>query len=196
MKVKEVEPCHVSGFGNPFVRDDYYDKVEIPGREACLYLYDMNIQTYTFNCHKDYPNVSLQFVYDTLSEENKKIADNLKERAFLTIKYTGDGEKKICTISFPAKLDDDVDMISKRLLSVVRLFKYQDIKYGYRTLDEYLENEHLHGINYSREELIECLNDPESIEYYDSNEDLVWRREEYYQKHLEFLKNSKGVGAR
>ena len=198
MKVRDVDICRIDGYGLSFIREDYDTKVEIPGIEACKKLYDLNIQTFGFNCHKDFPDVSLQFVYDTLSDENKFIAEGLKKDGYLDISRDLYGGKIVCTISFPAKLDDDVDKISERLCRIVENFKYQDIMFSYKPFQEYINNQRNHGIEISKDDLIDWGFDPETGEFFDGEEELVWDKEEYYQKHKQYLQSfgSKGTGSR
>ena len=186
MKVRDVEAFHISGEANVFVRDKYKEKVELPGLAACLYLYDLNIQTTWFNCNKENPNVDLHFSFETLSAENREIAWSLKNEGLLSIAKDNCG-KALCYIKFDASLDDDVEMISNRLLEIVKPFTYQDVMYGYETLERFIDNLFFRfELDYPtdeelRETIIECKY------YYDEENELVWYNEELYQKHQEYL---------
>ena len=201
MKVRDIEAFHISGEGNVFVREDYKNNVELPGLAACLYLYDLNIQTTWFNCNKEDPIVNLHFSYDTLSEENKEIARSLEKEELLIINSNSRGHK-FCYISFDASLDDDVEEISDRLLTIAQYFKYQDVLYGYETIEEFIKNEfikygfekyyNLSDMNVVRDLIKEEYNK----KYYDEDESLVWDNEELFQKHMSYLESQKKEGSK
>ena len=125
MKVCDVEPKHISGFSNVFLRKDFEENIETPCLAACLWFYDLNIGTATANCHREDPNVYLYFDADSLDETNKIIAEELVKDEILT--YTENGNTKWYGICFPATLEDDVEEISNRLLNVAKKFQHQDV---------------------------------------------------------------------
>ncbi len=193
MKVCDVQPFHISGEANVFVRDDYKNNVELPGLAACLHLYDLNIQTTWFNCNKEDPNVDLHFAFSTLSDENKEIAKELEKDGLIKIDYN----HGICYIRFNATVNDDVEEISNRLLDIVKHFSYQDILYGYRVIDDRFlyENFIQFGIA-AKEELNNKEYLKELIEgylgcYFDEENNLAWSNEELYQKHQDYKENQK-----
>lgn len=190
MKVRDVEAFHISGEANVFVRDKYKENVELPGLAACLYLYDLNIQTTWFNCNKENPNVDLHFSFETLSIENKEIARSLEKDGLLFIDKDNYGNA-YCYIRFDASLDDDVEMISNRLLEIVKPFTYQDVMYGYETLDRFIDNMFFRfELDYpTDEELRETIKECRC--YYDEENELIWENEELYQKHQEYLESIK-----
>ncbi len=190
MKVRDVDAFHFSGEGSVFVRDKYQDYVELPGLRTCLYLYDLNIQTTWFNCNKEDPIVDLHFNFDSLSAENREIAWSLKNEGLLSIAKDNCG-KALCYIKFDASLDDDVEMISNRLLEIVKPFTYQDVMYGYETLDRFIDNMFFRfELDYpTDEELRETIKECRC--YYDEENELIWENEELYQKHQEYLESIK-----
>ena len=179
------------------VADDYQNNVEFPGLAACLHLYDLNIQTTWFNCNKEKPDVDLHFSYETLSEENKEIAEDLASYGAIEIDYN----RKICYIRFGAKLNDDVDEISKLLLETAKQFAYQDVLYGNEVLDDDFIDRNFRRFGFGE---IYDLNDINVLKlligkdylnmYYDETENRVWRNEELFQKHLKYLNSDKGKG--
>ncbi len=196
MKVRDIEPFHISGGSLVFVRDEYKNYVELPGLAACLYLYDLNIKTQWFNCNKYDPIVDLQFSYSLLSEENKVIAQELEKEGLIRI------ERNSCIIHFDATIDDDVEAISNRLLNIVKRFTYQDVLYGYVTLEECVQREFIEfGIDKSYDisnmEVLKRLIGEEYLNrYYDEEENLVWDNEELYLKHKEYLESRKKEGSK
>ena len=199
MKVRDIKPFHISGEANVFVREKYKDNVELPGLAACLYLYDLNIQTTWFNCNKEDPRVDLHFSYDTLSEENKEIAQSLEKEGLLFIDSNNYGHRH-CYIRFEASLESDVETISNRLLDIVKPFTYQDVLYGYEPLKDCVEREIIRfGIDeyydISDMNVIKSLIGKEYLNrYYDEEENLVWDNEELYQKHSAYLESQKKKG--
>ncbi len=197
MKVRDVEAFHISGEGNVFLRADYKNNVELPGLEACLYLYDMNIQTTWFNCNKECPNVELHFSYDTLSEENKKIAEELASDRAITIDY----ERGLCYVDFGASLNDDVDVVKKTLLIIVKQFVYQDVLYGYELLDDDFIERYFRRFYFDKyydlddKDVLKSLIGEEYLGYYyDEESNRVWYNEELFQKHQAYLNSDKGKG--
>ena len=126
MKVKDVEEKRLSGIGHVFTRDQFKDYIEIPCLKACLYFYDLNIRTTYANCNKDDTEVYLNFDFNSLSDENKQIARDLSKLKIIKLNENID---KIdgCSINFIANLDDDVNVISNKLLTIAKKFKLQDV---------------------------------------------------------------------
>ena len=201
MKVRDVERKNISGYENVFLRKDFNKYIELPCLEACLWFYDLNIQTASCNCHKDNPNVNLSFNAESLDEENMKIAKNLVREGILKYYESPDGRNKWFKIEFPATIDDDVEEISNRLLSVAKKFQYQDVlapgwrvseKDYYRSLIKYVFYPELcdkYGIRHQ----IEITDDGKSIMFDDDDFEKLQndgKLYEFYDYLLELLKSS------
>ena len=114
-----------------------------PCVEACQLLYDLNIKTYTSGGHVDgKENVNgiayIGIVYDTLSEENKKIAGEMIKNGIIDNISNNDGRGTGLTISLcvPINSNSLVGDVSDKLVQLASLFQQQDVLYGRRTIDE------------------------------------------------------------
>ncbi len=163
MKVRDVKPKHINGYGNVLTRTDFKKNVEDPCLNACLWFYDLNIMTTTCNCNCENPLVDLAFEGSSLSEENRIIAEELARKGILV----HDDRYDWYRIEFPASLEDDVYEISNKLLSIAIKFKYQDVlssswvmsKKNFFESEIYDEDEKLHELCRKYNLNISCLRD-------------------------------------
>ncbi len=106
---------------------------------VCKFLNDLNIQVYTSNIHiDDKENTGFSYVnivYDSLSEENKKIADEMVKRG---LAYFEDIKDNCKCISLEANIDFCTNVVkaNERLLYLASFFEKQDVLYGRKTIDE------------------------------------------------------------
>ncbi len=114
-----------------------------PCVEACQKLYDLNIETYTSGGHVDgkenaTSSAYIGIVYDTLSDENKLIANYLIEKGIIQSieNNQGRGQGNTISISIPIHSDDLVGDVSDKLLLVANEFKQQDVLYARYTYEE------------------------------------------------------------
>ena len=114
-----------------------------PCVEACQLLYDLNIQTYTSGGHVGGKENAtgmayIGIVYDTLSEENKKIVEEMIENGIIDNIANNEarGQGLTISISVPINSDSLVGVVSDKLVRLARMFKQQDVLYGRKTIDE------------------------------------------------------------
>lgn len=160
IKLKNSLAREVSGCGHP-VNDEkdvrYY--AEPACLESMLYFYRNNITT-TMNdtqCIKgeDEQGICKVWIrYDTLSDENKEIADKLIEEG--TAEFVEEEENlKIVSIFVPCQKEETIGTVSDRLMTIVKKFKKQ---ISYRGL---LTNETV--MNLLAKTVRECLYNGEII---------------------------------
>lgn len=175
--------------------------------EAMLYLFNNNIRT-TFNdtdCVSTKTAKSglcrIRINYDTLSDDNKVIANDLiiekKATKFM------DGLIDSIEVFVPCNKEDTIEEVSNRLMNLVSRFKYQDILFGYKDAKYYydyytsekkrnnLDKDYfVNGIN--KDSVLEFTRDFLDLDIvYDEDNDIYWDCEEYYLKHKNFEENKK-----
>ena len=221
MKIKKIKDVNQLALSpQKYIERKYFDKyIELPCLLACQYLYDMNIHTYSSGCNKvNYDNAHIMIYYDELSDENKKIAEELIEKGFGK-KYSYNNENFL-TIAIKTSLNDDIQKVSDNLLEIVKKFVYQDVLYGFKSKDEFMkenveftrEFRYVNGdlvpyfINDLNEEELEerkreiLFDANESYEYaidegrVDLDNEMVWENRELFEKHIEYLECMKGLG--
>jgi len=181
-----------------------------PCVEACQLLYDLNIQTYTSGGHVDGKENAdgiayIGIVYDTLSEENKRIAEEMIKNGIIDNISNADGKGTGLTISLcvPINSNSLVGDVSDKLVQLTSLFQQQDVRYGRRTIDEIKSSffTKLDDGNYrnnwtfevvSEEEFHQSL--PEWVEYecenmYTFDGIIYFVSEDLLNKHLSYMKS-------
>ena len=194
----------------PKNRDAIYLYADEPCVEACQLLYDLNIQTYTSNGHiqssnEINPNAYVGIVYDTLSEENKKIAQEMIENGLIKDIYkdAGRGTRLTISLSVPIKNESLVGDVSDKLVELASMFKQQDVLYGKTTFKELMsslfvkvDNNKYHNLMtheiVSKEEMQQTL--PDWIEYilenkYTADGITYFYSEDLLNKHLSYVEN-------
>ena len=130
----------------PESREEIEGYVDEPCLEACLLLYDLNIQTYTSNGHISDPSntkyiANIGINYDSLSEENKKVVEYLIKNGIIApAEYNSNLKYHTISIEIPIHSDQLVSDVSNRLLEIAKNFQQQDVLYGRKTYEE-LKNE-------------------------------------------------------
>lgn len=192
--------------------------IELPCLEACLYLYDINVHTFSSGCNNvNYDNAHIMLEWEYLSDENKEIAKTLvnEKKASLT-NYNG---VVYVTIMVNTTLNDDVLEVSRRLLSIAERFVYQDVLYGYKSKEQFIKEiiEFTHEFKYVDGEIIpivprlltkEELEDQKTNLLFDANDaledaidegrvdlenDQIFANIELLDKHISFMLNEKGL---
>ena len=213
IKIKDVHARQISGMAHP-IRDKYdvayYS--EISNYLPCLALFNMNIATTsndTAGCVDDLPTdeckCEISIHYDSLSEENKCVADALiaNGNAHLFNSFKDDGQDLM--ISVPCKPDETILDVNKRFMKLLAKFTKQDILYGIMDpSDIYTTMRRWNIFNEAdaQAKVSELLNGEvtnailaEALEYfkgtlpyvYDSEEDKFYSDPSVYAKHKEFL---------
>lgn len=208
---EKEQKCFVKGGTEhciPKNRDAIGLYADEPCVEACQLLYDLNIETYTSGGHVEGKENAtgeayIGIVYDSLSEENKKIAEDMIKKGMIDNIYNtkGRGTGLTIMICVPISSDSLVGEISDKLVQLASMFQQQDVLYGRKTIDEIksLIFTKLDNGNYfnnltldveSEEKMQETL--PEFIEYeckymYSSDGVIYFISEDLLNKHLRYI---------
>lgn len=205
IKIKDSHARQISGIGHPIHNiNDIIFYSEPACLETCIELFNKNIQT-TMNDTEgviEDPPLSdgickVHLSYETLSPENKIIADELvakgKAERFM------DGSIDSLSIFVPCNSNDTVGEVSSRLKNVASKFLPQDILYGRATPEETYQGlkktinrysflaKGCFDNGFSVEGLLKFTRKIGDNMFYDEEEGLLWDCPEYYQKHLAFL---------
>ncbi len=157
----------------PFTKESLKELVEAPLLEACEELYDKNIETTSSsaNGENNVDSACIVINFDTLSEENKKVAlqfgkPHLNEHA--ATPYNS------LTIEFPVSLTSTVGDIRKVAHQAVSQFHKQELTWGRTTIKDLAKS---YGV--APEQLT-----PESFpdKYYDAQTGYLYYSEELYKK--------------
>lgn len=205
IKIKNSHARRISGIGHPIKNiNDVIFYAEPACLKPCIELFKKNIIT-TMNdtdcVIEDFPTDKgkcfITCNYNFLSEENKEIFNNLIEIG--VVRKFIDGSINSISISVPCNGEETVGEVSNKLLSIVSQLKIQDYTYGKYTLDSFY-NDKLENLGYYNPELYNKYFDKEECTwddvinfarefgyYYDSNENILWECEEYYNMHKNYL---------
>ena len=180
-----------------------------PCLEACKKLYDLNIQTYTSNGHVNGKENAegrayIGIIYDTLSDENKLIVNDLINKKIIrpvaeSIKERGTGRH--ISIEVPIHSDDLVGEISDKLLAMANVFQQQDVLYGRYTYEEMINrffpllDNNMHSDVFTFEEIneeavharIKEYQDEGFIPAFSEDGELFFETEDLLNKHISFL---------
>lgn len=174
-----------------------------PCVEACQLLYDLNIETYTSSGHAGDEKAIIGICYDSLSEQNKKIANYYISKGIIDDIVDNRGRGNGLTISLEIPIHNDllVGDVSDKLIKLASLFQQQDVLYGRYTIDEIksslfskLEdgNYRIYGFEVSEEKMQQLL--PEFVELeckkmYTSDGITYFISEDLLNKHLNYMEN-------
>lgn len=168
--------------------------------EACELLYDLNIQTLYSNGNvngKENTNglAVIGISYDTLSEENKNIVENLIASGVIEdiMDNSEREEGNTIIISVPMNGNDLVGTVSDKLMIIASQFIQQDVLYG-RTTEKEIRKTYPQKSNgkyydcltfgeLTLEELEERI-DEEVSQYYSDNEGNLFFTKDLLHKHL------------
>ena len=107
--------------------------------EACRWLYGLGIQTLAsganlVDCSSDNSTAYIAINYLTLSEENKKIADDLIQKGMIPdLNRNSENRSNYVFFNIPFTGDMTVGEVSDKLLNFAQLFREQDVLYGRET---------------------------------------------------------------
>ena len=171
--------------------------------EPCQRLYDLNIQTVNSGANTDnMDNIQadgfIGIIYDTLSEENKVIVNEMIEQRLIEPKYKY-GDFTAFSLSVPLTSRSTVGEISDKLMELVSKFRQQDVLYGrytyddidlqYKPLDNGMYLDWLTLSKITEEEKGEMLNQYlkhlyyDGIKYYYITEDLLKKHVSYLEQY-------------
>lgn len=216
IKIKDVHARQISGMAHP-IRDRrgvaYYS--EISNYLPCLALFNMNIATTsndTEGCVDDLPTdeckCEISIHYDSLSEENKCVADALiaNGNAYLFNSFKDDGQDLM--ISVPCKPEETILEVNKRFMKLLANFTKQDVLHGImdpsdiyivmRRWSIFVEEKSQAKVSELLNGTVDNAKLAEALKYfkgllpyvYDSNEDKFYSDAEVYAKHQEYLVES------
>ena len=127
----------------PMNRDAIAGYIDEPCIEACQKLYDLNIKTYISGIYigagDDELGIAyIGLVYDTLSEENKKIVHQMIETGVINGIFDNREQGIGFTISLEVNINSNslVGNISDKLVQLANMFRQQDVLYGRKTFEE------------------------------------------------------------
>lgn len=145
MKVKDIMPTaqsykvdsnlfYVCGSRDTIIKDrETLDLIiDIPCLEACRYLFDCNILTCCSSANVNDLSSGYGYItikYESLNEFNKKIFLSLQEHGLI----------KDSKIFVPINENTTVEEFSEKMLKIAKLFRPQEILYGFYTIDEMCE---------------------------------------------------------
>ncbi len=130
-KIKDVAPIKEHTNIAIKTKEDLVAIVEEPCLKACEMLFEKNIKTVDSGCngenssHRAYVTIN----YDTLSEKNKQIADDLIKQGKMQFYPKGDNLRNYFNqveVEVLTKPEDFVANVEKKLLAVVSCFERQD----------------------------------------------------------------------
>ena len=207
IKIKDSHARRIAGVGNPIrsIEDVIYYS-EPSCLKSNIDLYNKNIRTVSNDTEcvledakKDNGLCEIVIDYESLSEENKTIIKELIREGYA--KET-DGIENAITIYVPCSGEETVGEISQKLQDIISRFKHQDLLYGRLTLEEFVEKE-LENYRYWNPDTYDkyfpnaegtwadVINFAQEMGYYyDIDEDVLWMKKEYYNRHKEYLTKS------
>lgn len=171
--------------------------------ESCQALYDLNIQTVNSGANTDNKdNIQadgfIGIIYDTLSEENQAIVNEMIKQGIIESKKKY-GDYTIFYLRVPLTSSSTVGEISDKLMYLVSQFRQQDVLYGrytyedidlqYKSLDNGMYLDWLTHSEITEEEKEEMINQYleqlyyDGIKYYYITEDLL-------KKHISYLEEN------
>ena len=172
--------------------------------EACQKLYDLNIQTINSGANTNGRDgityeAFIGISYDSLSDENKSIVNNMINQGVIgPIISTGHNKERIISIRVHLTSRSTVGEISDKLMVLANYFTIQDVLYGRNTREEYEKKYKKLGNGMyldpftftptTEEEKDELIDYYLSELYYDGKE-YYYLTEDLLRKHQDFLKN-------
>lgn len=168
--LNEVEPIEQGGVA-VVARESLKDIVELPLLAACQELYDKNIQTSMTSANKkdiETGEAYITLVYDTLSDENKIVADSLAEMH----EYRG---KKYAKLIIPVTAQTTVAELGKRALEIASKFKKQPFTWAHPCTLEELRK--IYGDQKGQLQVGDFTN-----YFYDADAKLFYASEEHFRK--------------
>lgn len=182
--LSEVEAIEEGGvvFRN---RKDIDKFVEFPLVDACRALYDKNIQTWQSSANKQnlvMGEVNINLDYESLSEENKLIAEEIGERW----KYD---TMDLVSLKVPVSENTTISEIQTKMGALVDKFRPQPpVWIEARTVDDFSA---IHGTTLTEQDLIDWPEE-EGGWYFDEKSHLFYPSEEQFKKVTEYQDRREG----
>lgn len=143
MKIKDIEQIYrFSKILNH--KNQIDDLVETPLIDVCKYLYDLNVPTTmtSANVKNNKKQAYITIDYDLLSDENKLIIDELKQRYpnnFQLGNFSTLNEHNEVNICVTIDMNTDIHVVQDFFWTIVKMFKMQDV-YSFIDADTFLKN--------------------------------------------------------
>ena len=130
-QIKDVEPIREHTNIVVKTKEDLKGIVEEPCLKACESLFEKNIETVDSGCNGEnsFHRAYITINYDTLSEKNKQIADDLVKQGKMQFYPKGDNLRHYFNqveIEILTKPEDFVTNVEKKLLAVTANFEMQE----------------------------------------------------------------------
>ncbi len=190
-KIKDVEPIESSG-STLLTKDTMKDYVEEPCLDACMYLYDLNIQTYMSSANKknvgEFGGISIYFD-DSLSDENKQIIQDLINRGNKNLNID-EYDVAIASIDVPITEETTVGEVKDEFMKIVSKLKIQDVLYGRFSREEVVED--IRGMAGCRDLDVDEETIKELGFCYCKEDDIYFKNEELLRKHLAYKEREQG----
>jgi len=193
-EIKQIK----NGEGLIVPRSELKDIVEEPCLKACELLYDKNIRTEASGANGQNwgDDAFIAIGYESLSDENKAIAEKLIEENEADPLSTHHGSKDTARllIHTPIAKSSTVQEVSDKLVAIASKFKEQDVLFGRKDYDELCDNveefvellRRFYGVkDASSEELGEWAED--IYGKYDKESNSFWKNEELLEKHRKYI---------
>lgn len=173
--------------------------------KVCEYLYDLNIRTISAGANT-INELGVWIEYNSLSDENKKIVDALKEKGLVILtEETDKGRLTAGDIRISLNLDFDEETVQSASEKIMRLvksfgFQLQDVMFGFTPIsvavEERIERTSERTMKWNGQEFVTIEKPTETKE--ESLEKLLekgcvidgdnlWISTELYNKHLDYL---------
>lgn len=174
---------------------DYFELfVEKPCLAACRIFEQKNIVTISSTANKERDYVQIILRYNSLSEQNKKIADQMMiehpTNFYFAKAYRNfDTETDRFAMTFKCSNDDLIETWSNFLVELANRFEDQDVIYGKLSIEQAFKK-------FCKAEIAESgLSEDESIEkikknsllIFDSDEKMFWEHPNLLSKHKRYI---------
>jgi len=188
--LQEVVPIHKTRGIVITKREQIKEIVEQPLVKTCEIFWDKNIQTYESSANNENIKTGVAYIrinFDSLSEENKKIAEQHGQPYEETFN-TG----QVIELIIPIVGNETADEISDKAAGIANEFKKQKATWiSGTTLQEHIDwLQKIYGKYPETAQEIDRLNQPgvwerenkEKGKYFDTETQTVWSSEEYFRK--------------
>ena len=201
---KDVKHIEIAGTGHGiYNREAVANYVELPLLNACLNFYDKNIRTiFNDTGGKNNEDSIIEIDYDSLDENNKKVADKLITSGKASFHNYCDGAKGVI-LTIPTKETTKVSELDKISTELAEMFFYQDILFGKSTIKQMI----IRVCGPNKQEILdeffpEGMSDEETVKiiidsgifpniFFDKEENIFWDHENFFLRHKLYLESKK-----
>ena len=188
--LSNLQPDEVFAIGGfegciPLNRDAIIYYADEPCVEACQLLYDLNIETFTSGGHSGDNYAIIGIRYDSLSEDNKKVAQEMILNGLIKpvdIDNHNSITSKSIYLKVPISDSSLVGEVSDKLIQLASMFQQQDVLFGRTTIEELKSEEKAIGLPGLVDFKREMMYSSDGITYF-ASDDLL-------HKHIEYKKTT------